>query len=223
MKNVIIDSYKEITSEEYFAKTPGAPWTEAEKAEFLNKNTNVIYGYCRYTIELIDANNLTMEGSKPAYQELNGNTFKSEAVFTMDKTTKEINFATSYGFGNQTSDEIENLIKNYILTSFGPKNNMKSVTVDSYKELTPEEYFAKTPGAPLTEAEKTEFLNKNTNVMYGYCKYTIELIDANNLTMEGSKPAYQEMNGNAFKSEAIFTMNKTTKEINFATSYGFGN
>lgn len=123
----------------------------------------------------------------------------------------------------KADDEIKGLIKNYILTDFGPQNNMKNVTVDSYKEITAEEYFSKTPGGPWTEQEKTEFLKKNPDLMYGYCTFTIELIDANKLTMEGSSATYQEIVGNNFKSEAIFTLNKTTKEINFATSYGFGN
>ena len=123
----------------------------------------------------------------------------------------------------EENDKTEELLRNYILTEFGPKNNMKNVTVDSYKEITSDEYFSKTPGAPWTEEEKSDFLKKNPDLIYGYCRYTIELIDADKLSLEGSKPDYQETVGNKFKSEAIFTLNKKTNKINFDTSYGFGN
>lgn len=141
-----------------------------------------------------------------------------EKVNSLQETKSKAELQTK-----KTDDETKELIKNYILTDFGPQNNMKSVIVDSYKEITAEEYFSKTPGGPWTEEEKNEFLKKNSDLMYGYCTFTIELIDANKLTMEGSSATYQEIVGNNFKSEAIFTLNKTTKEINFATSYGFGN
>ena len=121
------------------------------------------------------------------------------------------------------NDEVEKLIKNYILTDFGPKNNMKSVEVNSYKEITLEEYFSKTPGGPRSEEEKNEFINDNPDLIYGYTTFTIELIDVDKLTMEGSKPDYQEVDGNHFMSEAVVTINKKTKEMKFHTQYGFGN
>lgn len=141
------------------------------------------------------------------------NTTRANNENVKEQNSSEISVADNY--------DIEKLINNYILTQFGPQNNMKNVTVDSYKEITAEEYFAKNPGGPLTEEEKTEYLKKD--LIYGYCTYTIELIDANKLSMAGSKPAYQEIVGNNFKSEAIFTLNKKTHEIKFVTSYGFAN
>lgn len=118
---------------------------------------------------------------------------------------------------------IKKSIENYILTQFGPKNNMSNVNVIAYEELTIEDYFSKTPGQPLSKEEIEQYKKENPNLLYGYCVYYIELNDITNISMEGSKPELQKTVGNTIITEAAFTYDKTEDKINFAVSYGFSN
>ena len=120
-------------------------------------------------------------------------------------------------------DKIGSAIKNYILTDFGPKNNMEEVNVIAYEEITAEEYFSKTPGGVVTTEEIEEYKTQNPNTFYGYCVYSIKFKDVNNLSMAGSRTELQKTVGDTMITEAVFTFDKTNNAVKFATSYGFSN
>ena len=122
----------------------------------------------------------------------------------------------------QKEDEIKTAIKNYILTDFGPKNNMEEVTVISYEEVTAEKYLA-VPSGDTTEEEIATFKEENPNAYYGYCIYSITFKDVNSISMAGSQPKVQEIVGDTMTTDAYFMYDKVLKTVKFATSYAFSN
>ena len=142
-------------------------------------------------------------------------TGETKSIFKLllkDKTTKEVEVTEV-----ETIDSsiIEDNIKEYILTEFGPKGNMEDVIIKEVKIL------------PKEDSSKNMYLDVNIenseNILYGNCIYSITLKDPNKLTMEGSKSSVDKLEGNVYTLDADFTYDKTTNKVKFYTSYGFGN
>lgn len=96
--------------------------------------------------------------------------------------------------------KIDEYIKGYILTEFGPKGNMQDVTIS-----------------------EVNIKNEDNISLHGSCIYSITLKDPSKLTMEGSKSSVDKLEGNVYTLDADFTYDKTTNKVKFDTSYGFGN
>lgn len=131
------------------------------------------------------------------YLKMKNTTIKQEEIKKQEEVT---NTTDKQKTANQ-NDDIAEHIKEYILTEFGPKENMESVTI---KEVN-------------TKNED------NSNLIYGSCIYSITLKDPSKLTMEGSKSSVDKLEGNIYTLDAEFTYDKTTNKVKFDTSYGFGN
>ena len=129
-------------------------------------------------------------------------TGETKSIFKLllkDKTTKEVEVTE---VDTIDSSIIEDNIKEYILTEFGPKGNMEDVTINEVN---------------INNEEN------NSNLIYGSCIYSIILKDPSKLTMEGSKSSVDKLEGNVYTLDADFTYDKTTNKVKFYTSYGFGN
>ena len=129
-------------------------------------------------------------------------TGETKSIFKLllkDKTTKEVEVTE---VDTIDSSIIEDNIKEYILTEFGPKGNMEDVTINEVN---------------INNEEN------NSNLIYGSCIYSIILKDPSKLTMEGSKSSVDKLEGNIYTLDADFTYDKTTNKVKFDTSYGFGN